>query len=51
MGGFGAYLKNTSLTFRIVSGLVLGIISGLFFGEKVAGLQIVADSVAGDRAL
>ncbi len=43
MGGFGDFLKNTSLTFRIVSGLVLGILSGLFFGEKVAGLQIIAD--------
>lgn len=43
MGTIGAYLKNTSLTFRIVSGLVLGILSGLFFGEKVAGLQVIAD--------
>jgi len=43
MGSFGEFLKNTSLTFRIVSGLVLGILSGLFFGEKVAGLQIIAD--------
>lgn len=37
------YLKNTSLTFRIVSGLMLGILVGLFFGEEAAGLQIVAD--------
>jgi len=43
MGSFGQFLKNTSLTFRIVSGLVLGVLSGLFFGEKVAGLQIIAD--------
>jgi hypothetical protein len=28
------WLKGTSLTFRIVTGLVLGIVCGLFFGEK-----------------
>jgi Na+/H+-dicarboxylate symporter/ABC-type amino acid transport substrate-binding protein len=43
MSSLGSYLKNTSLTFRIVSGLLLGILSGLFFGEKVAGLQVIAD--------
>jgi len=37
------YLKNTSLTFRIISGLVLGMLTGLFFGEEAAGLQFVAD--------
>ena len=37
------YLKNTSLTFRIISGLALGIMTGLFFGEEAAGLQFVAD--------
>jgi len=36
------YLKNTSLTFRIITGLVLGIMTGLFFGEKAAGLNILA---------
>jgi Na+/H+-dicarboxylate symporter/ABC-type amino acid transport substrate-binding protein len=39
----GEYLRKTSLTFRIVSGLVLGIIAGLFFGEKATSLQIIAD--------
>ena len=43
MSRIGSYLKKTSLTFRIVSGLVLGILSGLFFGEKAASLQIIAD--------
>jgi len=43
MASIGSYLKKTSLTFRIVSGLLLGIVSGLFFGEKAAGLQIIAD--------
>jgi Na+/H+-dicarboxylate symporter/ABC-type amino acid transport substrate-binding protein len=37
------FLKNSSLTFRIISGLVAGILVGLFFGEKAEGLQIVAD--------
>jgi Na+/H+-dicarboxylate symporter/ABC-type amino acid transport substrate-binding protein len=37
------FLKNSSLTFRIISGLVLGILVGLFFGEEAEGLQIVAD--------
>ncbi len=37
------YIKNTSLTFRIISGLVLGVLTGLFFGEKVIGLQLIAD--------
>jgi Na+/H+-dicarboxylate symporter len=43
MNGLIAYLKKTSLTFRIISGLVLGIFTGLFFGEEAAGLQIIAD--------
>jgi Na+/H+-dicarboxylate symporter len=43
MNRFSSYLKNTSLTFRIVGGLVLGILTGLFFGERAANLQIVAD--------
>ncbi|MBE9549925.1 MAG: cation:dicarboxylase symporter family transporter [Proteobacteria bacterium] len=37
-------LKNTSLSFRIISGLILGIIVGLFVGERAAVLQIVADA-------
>ena len=37
------YLKNSSLTFRIISGLVLGILTGLFFGEKAEALQLIAD--------
>ena len=36
-------LGKTSLTTRIVSGLLLGIFTGLFFGEKAAGLQVIAD--------
>ena len=37
------YLKNTSLTFRIITGLVLGVLTGLFFGEEAAGLNLIAD--------
>jgi len=37
------YFRNSSLTVRIISGLVLGILVGLFFGEEAAGLQFVAD--------
>ena len=37
------YLKNTSLTFRIITGLVLGVLTGLFFGEDAAGLNLIAD--------
>jgi len=43
MNGLIAYLKKTSLTFRIITGLVLGIFTGLFFGEEAADLQIIAD--------
>ncbi len=37
------YLKNTSLTFRIMTGLILGTLTGLFFGEEAAILNVVAD--------
>jgi len=37
------YLKNTSLTFRIITGLVLGALTGLFFGEDAAPLKLVGD--------
>jgi len=47
MSGVINYLKNTSLTFRIISGLVLGILTGLFFGEEVAGLHYIADAWIG----
>jgi len=47
MSGVSNYLKNTSLTFRIISGLVLGILTGLFFGEEAAGLHYVADAWIG----
>ena len=43
MSGLINYLKGTSLTFRIISGLVLGALTGLFFGEEAAGLQVIAD--------
>lgn len=43
MTGLTNYLKNTSLTYRIISGLILGILTGLFFGESAAGLGLVAD--------
>lgn len=43
MKTFFQFLANTSLTFRIVSGLVLGILAGLFLGERATGLQVVAD--------
>ena len=42
--GFTTWLKDTSLTSRIVSALVLGVLCGLFFGEKAAALQWVADA-------
>ena len=38
------WLKNTTLTFRIVSGLLLGVFCGLFFGEETARLQWLADA-------
>jgi Na+/H+-dicarboxylate symporter/ABC-type amino acid transport substrate-binding protein len=37
------YLKNTSLTYRIISGLILGMLTGLFFGEEAAILNVLAD--------
>ena len=37
------YLKNTSLTFRIIAGLLLGTLTGLFFGEDAAGLKLIGD--------
>jgi len=37
------YLKNTSLTFRIITGLVLGALTGLFLGEDAADLKLVGD--------
>ncbi len=40
---FRNWLKNTSLTFRIVTGLALGVLCGLFFGEKAESLQWIAD--------
>src|SRR5210317_1517279 len=43
MSSLIGYLKSTSLTFRIITGLVLGIMTGLFFGEEIKGLQLVAD--------
>ena len=43
MTDISSYLKKTSLTFRIVSGLVLGILTGLFLGEKASSLQTIAD--------
>jgi len=43
MNTFVQTLKNTSLSFRIISGLVLGLVVGLVFGERAAGLEIVAD--------
>lgn len=47
MSSVTQYLKNTSLTYRIISGLVLGILTGLFFGEEAAGLHYVADAWIG----
>ena len=44
MSSFANKLKNTSLSFRIISGLILGVIVGLFVGERAEGLQIVADA-------
>ena len=41
MSGVISYLKNTSLTFRIISGLVLGVLTGLFFGEE--GAKVACD--------
>ncbi len=38
------HIKRTSLSFRILLGLTLGILTGLFFGEKAAQLQWIADA-------
>jgi Na+/H+-dicarboxylate symporter/ABC-type amino acid transport substrate-binding protein len=38
------HLKSVSLSSRIVTGLLLGILTGLFFGEKVIHLQWVAEA-------
>ena len=44
MSRFCQKLKNTSLSYRIVAGLLLGILLGLLIGERAAALQIVADA-------
>lgn len=44
MSSLAKKLKNSSLSFRIISGLVLGVLVGLFVGERAAVLQIVADA-------
>jgi Na+/H+-dicarboxylate symporter len=41
-GGFGAW-RRLSLSKRIIVGLVIGVLIGLFFGEGAAALQPVAD--------
>ncbi len=38
------HLKQSSLSYRIIVGLVLGVFTGLFFGEKAAQLQWLADA-------
>jgi len=38
------HLKQSSLSIRIIAGLVLGILTGLFFGEKAIHLQWLADA-------
>ena len=38
------HLKQSSLSTRIVIALILGILTGLFFGERAAGLQWMADA-------
>jgi len=38
------HLKRSSLSTRIVIALILGILTGLFFGERAAGLQWMADA-------
>lgn len=38
------HLKRSSLSSRILAGLFLGILTGLFFGEKAAHLQWVAEA-------
>lgn len=41
---FISWLSGTSLTFRIISSLVLGVVCGLFLGEKATSLQWIADA-------
>ena len=36
-------LKNTSLSYRIIVGLILGVLLGLLVGERAAALQLIAD--------
>lgn len=38
-----AYLRNTSLTFRIVTGMALGVLTGLFLGEDATRLKLIGD--------
>ena len=37
------YLKNTSLTFRILAGMLLGVLTRLFLGEAATRLKLIGD--------
>ncbi len=38
-----AYLRNTTLTFRIIAGMALGVLTGLFLGEDATRLKLIGD--------
>jgi Na+/H+-dicarboxylate symporter len=38
------HLKRSSLSLRIIIGLLLGILTGLFLGDRAAHLQWIADA-------
>ena len=46
-GGLLAWWSRSSLTVRIIAGLALGVLAGLFFGEQVVALQGVARAYIG----
>ena len=46
-GGLLAWWFRSSLTVRIIAGLALGVLAGLFFGEDVVALQGVARAYIG----
>jgi len=37
------YLKSTNLTFRIIAGMLLGVLTGLFLGEDATRLKLIGD--------
>ena len=44
LSGLARWLRESSLSARIMTGLVAGLLTGLVIGERAAALQIVADA-------